>query len=810
MSLNLGLGSFDVIGSLLGNPVIGPIIGPLYRILAMPGLGIIWGVAFTIGMGFLAALMVKKSPARRGPSKLTVGSSSAALPLIGRILMALLFVFMGGDSWTSYLGVLNLVALPFDLAVRAMLISRGRMGLALLPVLNFPIFPPYILQGAVLLSSVHKGGREGGIVVATARWSLAYLPIEVTDRVGDVKRLERDWILRDCGAQRVVWDPVAEGNPHMLVCGASGMGKSTFMYYLLVRLLMRGYPVTVLDPLGQYTKFAVMLELALKSGDDNLISEVFMVRDPGRVKRGWAGARLYNITRSGLNVFESVVGEPKIQVAEDLSYALAIVERQSPGATQHYLLTTSAVKLMEMGGKPKLSQLAALLDRVGHKLLEAKRPKAYEAAMNLAVRIRLLSIYLEPDGEPLNPRLLEAKPGDEKTGRWGELVVVDLSGIHDDDTRRIALELLLRKLRLHISRRPLAAVDKPWFIVVDEAWTLMKSHSEYRSVVNEMIREVRNRGVAMILLTQRSGDVDKDALANIGTKIYFKLGEETDVESLVEYTGCHLLREVIHQMDKHEGLILKRIAGVENVGKASMFRSGADMMLVGKIARLYPHEELWKRAEAIVEREKRAAERRIEELTAIIGEDEAVQTAVSEAVPKPAEQPEPANPRSKGGRGRERRGRVSAIPAPISAQPAVAQVARSAAPAVAEAPLTKIARAAIAFKKIERAVNRLRGRELEDVPVNKLAIIIAHYGKEGEDIPVEVLKRLTRRVGGGVDLQEAIIALRSRVIEEGGEDAVKCLELISKWTCPTCLSMLGPEGLCPECNSKKLSGRWVG
>ena len=791
-------GNVDIIGPITRIPV----IGWLYSILALPGtgVGIAWGAFLTITFALLAVIVVRSRMAIAGLGKLTVGGASATLPIIGRVFIAVLFILLGGDTWTSYFGILNLIALPFDLAMRGILNSRGRAGLAIVPALNMPLFPPYLLQLAVAAYCLaHKGaGKETGIVIAIARHALAYLPIEVTDRIGDIRRIERDWVLREYGNHPVIWNPVKEGNPHLLICGASGMGKSTLMYYLIVKLLMRGYPVTILDPLGQYAKFAKMLEFVLKKKEyENLISKVFLVRDPEKAKRGWAGCRIYGVTESGINVLEPVVGEPRIQIAEDLSYALAIVERQTPGATQHYLLTTSAVNLMGSKRGAKLSQLADLLEQAGSKLLKMRRTKAYEAAMNLAMRIRLLSRYLEPDGEPLKPRMLEAKPGDEKNGKWGELVVVDLSGIHDDDTRRITIELLLRKLRLYISKRPLAPTSKPWFIVVDEAWTLMRSSSEYRSVVNEMIREVRNRGVAMILLTQRAGDVDKDALANVGTKIYLKLGEESDVEDLVQYTGCHLLREIIHQMDRHEGLILKRFAGVDKVGKASMYRAGADMMLIGRIAHLYPPEKPWKEAEKAIDQAREKAERRIEELTKTAEAHELFQVAVAQT----SNAATTTSQHSGETKQIEDHGSKTSKQSPSMTPPIEKTITFT--------PSRRFTKIAKAIGELADIITNIDEWNNESIPPDKLAILIAHISGDREkldpnDPTAQTLLRmgLAKRSGEEVILHHRILSLRDQIIRKGDSKIMSLLNKVRRATCPACLMILNSDKTCPSCKRR--------
>ena len=573
------------------------------------------------------AFALASSRAPMSASKVILGGIPLPLLMFGRLVLAITFLLVG-SPWFSFLGALNLVAFPFDCFSAVNLIRKQRRGLAVMAIVNLPLLPPYLLPsiGALILILVLIRGRTAtskGIVIGVAHRAATFTPIYLLDRHSDLRTARRDWVIRRYGPAPVRWDPMGEGNPHLLVAGASGMGKSIFMDYLIAKLLMRGYPVTVIDPLGQYAVFAKMLDDVVRSGNLELIKHTFYTTKPELARSRWQGVRIYSVVESGMNVFKPVAMEPSIQVAEDLSYAINVVERQSLGATQHEEMIsgvtwvvrgllrreTEATARME---RPSLWALVERIEERGEELYRKKRYRAYEAIMNLASRLRLLARYLEPKDGALEPKQLEARPGGEE--RWGELVVVDLSGIQDDDVKAISMELLLRKLRRYISTRSLAPPDRFWFIVIDEAWVLMKHATEYRSVVNEMVREVRNRGVGLILLTQRLGDLSKDALANIGTKIYLKLGEEEDVSDIVEYTGCHLLREAVNQLSSHEGMILKRFAGLDKVADASMFSSSADILLFAKMARLYPDKAAWSEAERGLEQRRNDALKKLEKL----------------------------------------------------------------------------------------------------------------------------------------------------------------------------------------------------
>ena len=601
---------------------------PFYRVLDVQTVcpscsgtaaSLAWGLILTLTPAILYLLKCRKLPVSF--SKVVVGSFPATILFFARVVLSIACLF-SGSVWLSYIATLNLIVLPIDAICFKTLFTKQRRGLALLSLFNIPLLPPYLMPSIGLVVTylpIMKMKVPKGIVLGVASHVATYTPIYLLDRSSDIRTAHRDWVIRKYGPAPVTWNPASEGNPHLLVAGASGMGKSTLMYYLIVKLISKGYPVTVLDPLGQYAVLAKVLEEAIRSRNYEKISEMFLTKFPEEAPSKWNGVRIYSIIERGMDVFKPVAGEPAVQVAEDLSYSISIVERQSLGATQHDEIIKRVSETMRAtvrrltrktaeAERPSLWDLVRRIEQAAEEFYQKRRLRTYEAIMNLAVRIKLLARYLEPKEEPIEPKLLEAKRGEN--GKWGELVVVDLSGILDDDVKAIAMELLLRKLRRYISTKPLAPPDKPWFIIVDEAWILMRHASEYKSVVNEMIREVRNRGVGLLLLTQRLRDLSRDALANIGTKIYLRLGEGGDVTDIVEYTGCHLLREVMSQLAPHQGIILKRVSTLDRISEATMYTSSADVLLFAKLAHLYPDKELWHKAEQeLNERKNRALER---------------------------------------------------------------------------------------------------------------------------------------------------------------------------------------------------------
>lgn len=790
---------------------------PLYRILNVrevcpicQGLlpSILWGILLSAIPSAMFLLASIKATSRF--SKFMVINWPTWL-FAARALIALVFIFVG-SPWLSYLATFNLAALPFDLLTSRMLVAKQRVGLALLPMLNIPLLPPYLLPAigaAALLVRRERHQPQPGIVLGIADHAATYTPIYIMDKSLGTQTAQRDWVIRRLGKMVVTWDPRAEGNPHLLIAGASGMGKSTLMYYLIVKLISKGYPVTVIDPLGQYAVFAKALERAVSSGSVEAIQNMFLTRraPPSRLR-----IRVYDLVAHGLDVFKQISGEPLIQVAEDLSYAISVVERQSLGATQHEWVIRGVMETVReiiykeaVRARPSLWTLVDKIEREAERLYEKRRLRTYEAIMNLAVRLRLLARYLEPGDSPLEPRMLEARPGSAEGGEWGELVVVDLSQIRDDDVKAITMELLLRKLKRHIETRPLEPPERPWLIVVDEAWILMRHMSEYRSIVNEMIREVRNRGVGMILLTQRLGDLSRDALANIGTKICLRLGEGVDVNDLVEYTGCHLLREVMGQLAPHQGLIIKRLSSLERVADASMYASSADILLFTWLAKLYPDKAIWRGAEEEVRREREKTAQKLimlERVGAVArAREESASAASEERSEGAAGEPSPVEGVKVEAVEEERQGgaELTRTPAPSSSPMTV--------PEGLEEPVEKLYSVVTALiransdQALLNAVSRL-SRE-------QLAILVAHasrslsrksYLRRSEPI-TPALHDLSLVVSeNGIFVPTKPLSLVVDAILRSSA-LYLCAARLAESSCPACLTFL-VGGRCPSCGKE--------
>jgi hypothetical protein len=493
-----------------------------------------------------------------------------------------------------------------------------------------------------------------GIRLGTGLYALFIGPMEVQNRYGDIISVRRDEEqLIQLNEIPIFWSPEGENgelNSHIVITGKSGAGKSTFVYRLILELLDRGHGVTVIDMTGQYVILAkwiigALLRKPVKMTEKGMeIDEEKAKEFPTELERvlgrkllrrpvdeglsdeeKWRALhrkiKILNVVERGINAFSPVAGEPDLVMAEDLSYSISIVERTTLGANQHYYLVAAAQEecyraRMERRA-PKISGVARVLDGL-LKELDPRERDTFQAIRSLQRRLDLLSLYLEPNGIPITPYDMEA--GTSETG-WGDLRVIDLSMIHDEDVKAIVAELILRKIAHYIEsgKRSMAPTSQKWFIIVDEAWRLLKPSEDgrHRTKLEWLYRVGRNWNVGLVALTQLWSDIGKIA-SNADLQVHLSIADAETVAELVEYTGLQKLRQLGPQLPKHAALILNRSTtdDLERLAAATLYQGRAKIWVVAEMFRLYLPSWQVKRVQREITEEREAVNARLNEISA--------------------------------------------------------------------------------------------------------------------------------------------------------------------------------------------------
>jgi DNA helicase HerA-like ATPase len=620
-------------------------------------------VGFVLGLvsGFVAYRFIKKGFSHvtsYGPT--TVGGMGLGYMIFVRLIASVSMFIVSGGGALALASAMSFGAFFWDaLSARRLRKSFRHFLAAAVLMLNFPFLGIYPVHLAMIGYAVYTSRRtesvpRKGIRLGTGLYALFIGPMEVQNRYGDIISVRRDEEqLIYLGKIPIFWSPEGENgelNSHIIITGKSGAGKSTFVYNLILELLERGHGVTVIDMTGQYVILAkwiigALLRKPLKKTEkgvevDEEKAKEFpteLERVLGRkllrrpVEEGLSSKellkvlvkkfRILNVVERGINAFSPVAGEPDLIMAEDLSYAISIVERTTLGANQHYYLVAAAQEecnraRMERRA-PKISGMARVLDELLREL-DPRERDTFQAIRSLQRRLDLLALYLEPNGIPITPYDMEAATSE--TG-WGDLRVIDLSSIHDEDVKAIVAELILRKIAHYVEsgKRSMAPTSQKWFIVVDEAWRLLKPSEDdrHRSKLEWLYRVGRNWNVGIIALTQLWSDIGKIA-SNADLQVHLSIADAETVEQLVDYTGLQKLRQLGPQLPKHAALILNRSTtdDLERLAAATLYQGRAKIWVVSEMFRLYLPSWQVRLVQNDIIKEREAINVRLNELSA--------------------------------------------------------------------------------------------------------------------------------------------------------------------------------------------------
>jgi hypothetical protein len=624
---------------------------------------LIVGIPLGLISGFVAYYFIKKGFSHvtsYGPT--TIGGIGLGYMILFRLLTSVSIFYISGPGALALASAISLGAFPFDVfsARRLKKSFRHFLATAVL-MLNLPFLGIYPVHLAMIGYAIYSSRRtesvpKRGIRLGTGLYALFIGPMEVQNRYGDIISVRRDEEqLIQLNKIPIFWSPEGENgelNSHIVITGKSGAGKSTFVYRLILELLERGHGVTVIDMTGQYVILAkwiigALLRKPVKLTEkgvevDEEKAEEFptelervlgrkLLRRPVEeglsIEEKWRALhrkiKILNVVERGINAFSPVAGEPDLIMAEDLSYAISIVERTTLGANQHYYLVAAAQEECYRARiekrTPKISGVARVLEELLSEL-DPRERDTFQAIRSLQRRLDLLSLYLEPNGIPITPYDMEA--GTSETG-WGDLRVIDLSSIHDEDVKAIVAELILRKIAHYIEsgKRSMAPTSQKWFIIVDEAWRLLKPSEDgrHRTKLEWLYRVGRNWNVGIVALTQLWSDIGKIA-SNADLQVHLSIADAETVAELVEYTGLQKLRQLGPQLPKHAALILNRSTtdDLERLAAATLYQGRAKIWVVAEMFRLYLPSWQVKRVQREIMEEREAINVRLKELSAQI------------------------------------------------------------------------------------------------------------------------------------------------------------------------------------------------
>lgn len=358
--------------------------------------------------------------------------------------------------------------------------------------------------------------------------------------------------------EEAFWNPdPANGtaNPHMLILGESGFGKTYAICCILTELAQQQTPSIVFD-YGQ--GFAV----------ESSPRQFGEYARPIELR-----ASLEGVAINPLQLFPSDVHGP-VNVAQRVADTFQRVYPQI-GVQQHAILRQAVLDAMIDGGITPESRTSwensppsfASLQRKLHTYAENSSHPQRRIASSVASHISTMFVFntFQDNGLSLDwQAMLES---------GGRVFVIQLKGL-ERSLERAVTEFLLWNLIGFIES--VGPGPRRCFVVLDEAHKLALVPG---SPAEKLLREGRKFGLGLILASQQPEDFSSVAFANTATKMVFQVGDEKSVVSR------RLARKVLnsHSFPEITELITRLPRGwayfiSENVGRVVRIHSFEERM----------------------------------------------------------------------------------------------------------------------------------------------------------------------------------------------------------------------------------------
>ncbi|MEM2668008.1 MAG: ATP-binding protein [Candidatus Methanomethylicaceae archaeon] len=387
---------------------------------------------------------------------------------------------------------------------------RERHNIENIFAINFMIILPYLFSPILLIYSLYerktkkikvKEKSEKAIYLGEIKYGLARIPSIQYDRYDDTKITSNEWTpLKTKG--ELYYDFEKNVNPHLIIAGKSGCGKTTTLIRIINELSKFG-KIIIIDFHGEYI------------GLSNLIN-----------------AEIIDVANQGLNPLTPIANENYYEIANDLINSINIVDIYKLGITQESELMDSIVSI-------KNKNLEELYNEIDKRARDEKAGHIRDALIGLKNRIRILQT-----GFSLKTNIDFQKIINKNS-------IIDLSGISNEDVKTIIAELILRKiLRCMIFNK----INERTFLIIDEAHRISKKEG----IINTLMRESRKYNLACILSSQLIYDFDQSIIGNAGMKLFMMNDSERDIDAIINITGCEILRQVLPSLKQFEAVIIRK------------------------------------------------------------------------------------------------------------------------------------------------------------------------------------------------------------------------------------------------------------
>ncbi len=386
------------------------------------------------------------------------------------------------------------------------------------------------------------GARQFALGIGEARESLQGGRKYMLQPSGRLARLESAY-LYEWRRRRGIFSvfPEAEPNPHIIIVGMSGYGKSTLLRHMIGDMHKGGKGAIVFDAHNEHESVV-----------------------------GSAGGKVYNAAYHGLNIFE-LDGVSVAQRISDLSvmfkdvYRLGHLQASKLSDCLWYAYRKAGARSRDDTAVPETPTVRGLVEELHVFLGNAKTQAERNTLHHLIARISLL-------GEGGFSRST-VSVADLCRG----ISSFSLASLKNPEAQMIYIGELLRRLysTMKDSEREKGV---RLYVVLDEAQFLIDSSETGGRFVGKLIAEGRKYGVGVVIATHMASQLDRRVVANASTFITFYPREPAEINYVASLLAAgsaervQLVKERLGRMVQNEAMVLSAHERAATVVETRDFR----------------------------------------------------------------------------------------------------------------------------------------------------------------------------------------------------------------------------------------------
>ncbi len=295
-------------------------------------------------------------------------------------------------------------------------------------------------------------------------------------------------------------NPDGSSNPHIIISGTSGKGKSTLLKSIIIDLNSIGKNAILFDLSNEH--YDVIRTVNPESGDN------------------WLKFNLFSL--EGLSVEERI--SELVSLFKEI-YSLGYIQANELTECMKYLYRKFGAVSLYQRHMDKLPTLRDFMNEINIFIRNSHSASERSTLYHMLNKISVLDERLFSEkytGIPFMSKGIKSLP---------------VSQFRNPESRYVFMHEMLERI-YHNMKSSEITHRLNTYIIIDEAEFIVNEYKTESNVIKRLIREGRKYGVGLIIATHRSIDLPKDVIENASTFIAF--GSEEPLEAA--YSASVLLK----------------------------------------------------------------------------------------------------------------------------------------------------------------------------------------------------------------------------------------------------------------------------